>query len=70
MERGKDHEVPRTRIVTGEGHQGYQRGVEEVGRARQENRKWSRWAVKGALLGFEVDGHIQVPADGRGDILG
>lgn len=51
MERGKDHEVPRTRIVTGEGHQGYQRGVEEVGRARQENRKWSRWTVKGALLG-------------------
>ena len=53
MERGEDHEVPRTRIVTGEGHQGYQRGVEEVGRARQENRKRSRWAVKGALLGWE-----------------
>ena len=51
MERGEDHKMPRTRIVTGEGHQGCQRGVEEVGRARQEDRKWSRWTAKEALLG-------------------
>lgn len=50
MERGEGHEVPRTRTVTGNEHQGYQRGVEEVGeqiRERQADQEGSEGGASG-----------------------